>query len=258
MEGHPKTTVFGADMAVNLFGNPGGVGLMFLNDRIGYYNNLFIQGIVSQKFDLGEGKLGIGINFGLINMVLDGTKLIEKPVAGGDYHQDGDPLVPKTEVNGTGFDLGVGTYYKTKKYFAGISILHLFRPRPNFKDEFIMYLPRSFFFTAGYNYTLWEKPITLKPSFMIKKSEAVWQYELNFLVMHKERFWGGLTYRYQDAVVVMIGMELLNGLKVGYSYDISLSAVARRSDGSHEISIGYLFDLDIGKRNKRYKNVRFL
>jgi type IX secretion system PorP/SprF family membrane protein len=258
IEGHPKTTVVGADMAVNFFGNPGGVGLMFLNDRIGYYNNLFIQGFVSQKFDLGEGKLGIGINFGLINMVLDGTKLKPNPYDGGDYHQSTDPLVPAVEVNGTAFDLSIGTYYKTPKYFAGISILHLFRPKPNFKDEFSIYIPRSFFFSAGYNYSLWEKPIILKPSFMIKKSEALWQYELNFIVMHKERFWGGLTYRYQDAVVVLLGLELLNGLKFGYSYDISISAVARRSNGSHEINIGYLFDLDIGKRNNRYKNVRFL
>ena len=258
IEGYPKTTVLEADMALKFFGNTGGAGLMFLNDMIGYYNNLFITGLISQKFDLGEGKLGVGINFGLINMALDGAKLKTSTSGQDEYHQNSDPLVPAAEVTGNGFDFGTGVYYKTPKYFASISFLHLFRPEPNFKNDFNMYLPRSFFFAAGYNYSLWEKPVILKPSFLIKKSEAIWQYELNFLVMFRERFWGGLSYRYQDAVVVLLGLELLNGLRFGYSYDIAVSSVARRSSGSHEINIGFLFDLDIGKRNKKYKNVRFL
>jgi len=258
IEGYPKTSVLEIDKSMIFFGNPGALGLMFMNDRIGYYTNIFIQGIVSQRFDLGDGKIGVGISMGVINMVLDGTKLKTNPLESGKYHITTDPLVPAAEVNGTGFDMSIGTYYKSKKFHAGLSILHLFRPNPNFKDEFNIHIPRSLYLTAGYNHTFWEVPYMLKPSIMIKKSEAVWQYELNMLVLYKERFWGGLSYRYQDAVVLMAGMEMLNGIKFGYSYDISVSAVARRSDGTHEINLGYLFDLDLGKRNKRYKNVRFL
>jgi len=258
IEAYPKTSLLEIDKSMIFFGNPGALGLMFMNDRIGYYTNIFIQGIVAQRFDLGEGKIGVGINFGLVNMVLDGTKLKPNPLDGGNYHVSTDPTVPGVSVNGNGFDMGMGTFYKSNKFQAGLSILHLFKPKPNFKDEFDVYMPRSVFFTAGCNHALWEVPVVIKPSFMIKKSEAVWQYELNMLVLYKERFWGGLSYRYQDAVVVMAGLEMLNGLKVGYSYDISVSALARRSDGSHEVYIGYLFDLDFGKRNKRYKNVRFL
>ena len=257
-EGRPRTTVVEADMSLVLLGNLSGAGLMFLNNMIGCYNNIFIEGFVSQRYDLGEGKLGLGINLGIINMKSDVSKLKTSALGENDYHQPSDPLVPAAEVSGTGFDIGTGAYYKTKKYFAGISILHLFRSEPNFKNDFNMYFPRSFLFMGGYNYSLWEKPIVLKPSFMIKKSEAIWQYDLNFLVLYRERFWGGLSYRYQDAVVVMAGLELLNGLKFGYSYDIGVSSVAGKSNGSHEINIGYLFDLDIGKRNNRYKNVRFL
>ena len=259
-EGYPKLTAVSIDMALNLFGNPGGAGLMFVNDRIGYYTNLFIQGLVSQKYELGEGIIGVGANIGIINIALDGTKIITKPSAGGggDYHLDNDPEVPTTEVSGIGVDMGLGVYYKTEKYYGGLSILHFFRPNPNFKDEFNVYVPRTFYFTAGYNHSLWEVPLVLKPSFMIKKSEAIWQFEINMLFLYKGKFWGGPTYRYQDAVALLLGVELNNGIKVGYSFDIPTSVVGLRGSGTHEIFIGYLFDIDIGRKNKRYKNVRFL
>ncbi|MCL2072752.1 MAG: PorP/SprF family type IX secretion system membrane protein [Marinilabiliaceae bacterium] len=256
-EGYPKLTAVSIDMPIHISGNPGGAGLMFVNDRIGFYSNLFIQGLVSQRYDLWDGKISVGANLGIINVALDGTRLTTAPTGGGDYHFETDPLVPNTEVSGIGVDLGLGAFYRTEKYFAGISFLHLFRPSPNFKDEFNIYIPRTTYITAGYNYSLWEFPIVLKPSFMVKKSEAIWQFEINMLLLYKGRFWGGVTYRYQDAVALLLGIELNNGIKVGYSFDIPTSVVALRASGTHEVYIGYLFDIDFGKKNKRYKSVRY-
>jgi type IX secretion system PorP/SprF family membrane protein len=79
LEGAPNTTVVGADMALNIFGNPSGVGIVISNDRIGFFRDLNIQGSVSQKYELGEGLLGVGLSLGLINQVVDGTKFISHP-----------------------------------------------------------------------------------------------------------------------------------------------------------------------------------
>jgi len=260
LEGAPNTTVMGADMALNIFGNPGGVGLVISNDRIGFFRDLNIQGSVSQKYELGEGLLGVGLSFGMINQVVDGTKFISNPDIGGGsyYHQEADNLVPKTEVNGTTIDAGVGFYYKDEKYFSGFSVMHLFEPKPNFNEEFSVYIPRSFFLTFGYNYAMWEYPMVLKPSVLIKAVGPIWQYDFNMSVVYLDKMWGGISYRYQDAIVVMGGMELSSGLKVGYSYDITTSRLAKVSNGSHEIMVGYTFDLSLEKRAKRYKSVRFL
>ena len=257
IEGSPTTTFIGADMALNVLGNQGGVGLMVFSEQIGYYNNLLIQGIVSQKFDLGDGKLGIGLNFGVVNMVLDGTKFNPKPHE-NDYHVDGDLSIPTTEVSGIGFDSGIGVYYKAPKYYAGISIMHLFNPEPNFKDEFNVYMPRIVYLSAGYNHALWEVPVTLMPSFMVRKSEGIWSFDINMNVLYKEKFWGGLSYRLQEGIAAIVGLELPSGLKVGYSYDIPMGAVSFRSSGTHEVLLGYVFDISFGKRDKKYKNVRFL
>jgi hypothetical protein len=48
-----------------------------------------------------------------------------------------------------------------------------------------------------------------------------------------------------------------NGLKIGYAYDLTTSALSGYTGGSHEIYLGYSFDL--GKnRIKKYKSIRYL
>jgi len=42
-EGAPKTTVFGADVNLNLFKRESGLGLVFMNDEIGPFKNLMIS-----------------------------------------------------------------------------------------------------------------------------------------------------------------------------------------------------------------------
>ena len=193
------------------------------------------------------------------DVMVDGSKVILKPSAGGEYHQATDPLVPTSEVNGFAFDMGFGTWYSRPDYYLGFSILHLFAPKPNFKDELDVYIPRSFFLTGGYNYKFLEKPIELQPSVFLKQSSGSWQMDLNVNLMFQEKYWTGLTYRLQDAVVLFAGIELKNGIKIGYSYDITTSALSGAgSNGSHEIMVGYRFDVSTEKREKRYKSVRYL
>lgn len=258
MEGAPKTTVLGADMSIkNLFGNPGGVGLVVMNDEIGLFRNTTIEGLISQKFDVGEGTLGAGLSVSVFNQVFDGTGVVLSP-EGGEYHQSSDNYVPTTEVSGTTFDFGLGAYFKQDKFYGGISVLHLFEPEPNFKDELNVYIPRSVFITGGYNYGLWEAPVVLKPSFFLKESGGSWQLDLNIITLFRDKYWGGVSYRYQDAIVLIGGIELANGVKIGYSYDITTSILSKVSGGSHEVMLKYTFDLSLEKRVKRYKSVRFL
>ncbi|SKC21838.1 type IX secretion system membrane protein, PorP/SprF family [Alkalitalea saponilacus] len=258
LEGAPRTTVVGADMAINnFFGNPGGVGLVVMNDEIGFFRNITINGSIAQRYFVGDGRIGVGLTIGLFNQVFDGTKV--RTGTSSDYHSDEDPSIDQIEYNGTAFDSGVGVWYEDGNIYAGLSILHLFEPKPNFNEELNVYTPRSFYFTAGYSHTLYEVPVTLKPSFFLKNSSNSWQLDLNMNMIFRERYWGGLSYRIQDAVVLLGGVELQNGLKIGYSYDITTSKLSRAgSGGSHEIMVGYTFDLSLNRREKRYRSVRFL
>jgi hypothetical protein len=54
-----------------------------------------------------------------------------------------------------------------------------------------------------------------------------------------------------------MGAELRNGIKFGYAYDISTSALSRYNSGSHEVFLAYSVLLG-KKKTHKYKSVRFL
>jgi hypothetical protein len=63
---------------------------------------------------------------------------------------------------------------------------------------------------------------------------GVWYRHTNFLNPNSDQF------KFQDALILMGGIENKK-LRIGYSYDISLSTLVINSGGAHEISI--TFDL---------------
>lgn len=258
MDDAPRTTVFGGDMGMNILGSKSGVGLIVMNDVAGFANTLTVSGLVSRHYFLDESLLSIGASVGFVNSAFDGTKLVFRP-SDSNYHSETDPVVSKSKQTAITPDAGFGVSFIHPDFYAGISFLHLFAPNANFNDQLNVYIPRSFFLTAGYFYQFIENPIELRPSILVKKSGPAWQTDMNVKLYWQDRYWGGVTYRLEEAWAVMAGFELSNGIRVGYCYDISNSDLSRAgSNGTHEIMLGYSFDLSLEKRDKRYKSVRFL
>jgi type IX secretion system PorP/SprF family membrane protein len=84
------------------------------------------------------------------------------------------------------------------------------------------------------------------------------QFNITSLVRYNKKVWGGVSYRAGDAFIGIVGFELYNGLKIGYSYDFTLSDMRKNSTGSHEFMVNYCFDMNLGKSPMRYKSIRFL
>ena len=72
--------------------------------------------------------------------------------------------------------------------------------------------------------------------------------------------WVGVSYRMQDAIAPMIGYRFLKdkSLKVGYSYDLTLSKIKGYSSGTHEVMLGYCFNTKKNPKVSSYQNARFL
>ena len=67
-----------------------------------------------------------------------------------------------------------------------------------------------------------------------------------------------MGYRIRDAVIINIGVNI-KGIRFGYSYDISTSALARVTSGSHELSASYNVKMDLsGKSKNKHKSIRIL
>ncbi|MBN2167322.1 MAG: type IX secretion system membrane protein PorP/SprF [Marinilabiliaceae bacterium] len=253
VEGAPITTVFGADAEINPFGLQSGIGINFMNDQLGYFIDNSFTLSYSLRYELVNGSIGVGASFGYFNHVLDPSK--------GWIFNDGiseDPIVLESKVSSYTFDYGIGAFYKNDDYYIGLSISHLFNQELDADDNYFYYLRRTYYVTGGYKFPLRDKPIVLEPSIFIKTDGVVMQADYNINGTYKKRYWGGLSYRMQDAFIVLGGIELKSGLKVGVSYDIGLSKVANGSGGSIEVMLGYTFDLSFEKKTKHYKSVRYL
>jgi type IX secretion system PorP/SprF family membrane protein len=136
-------------------------------------------------------------------------------------------------------------------------VTHLNQPSILFEQQARTYLARQYYISAGYNITMADPLFEIQPSVLFKTDMVSYQTDMTVDLVYKKRYSAGLNYRIDDAIGILLGFELSNGLRVGYAYDITTSALSIEGNGSHEIYLGYSFDL--GKnRNKKYKSVRFL
>lgn len=256
-KGAPKTLVFSVDAAVNAFGSLGGIGLNIVSDQLGFEKNTLVTGSYAYKKPLSFGDLGVGLSLGLFNKSINGEWEIPEDELGIYTQPSSDPAIPQGEISQMAFDVGFGLYLSSNHYFLGASVSHINQASIKYADLASTYLSRHYYLMGGYNIKLPDPLFELRPSFLLKSDLGSWQLDVNANVVFDERFWGGISYRVNDAVALLMGLEMVNGLKVGYSFDLVTSAIGRYGYGSHEIFISYSVDLE-RTRSQKYKSVRFL
>jgi type IX secretion system PorP/SprF family membrane protein len=244
-EGTPKTFVLMAEMPVQKL--RGGLGLTVISDKLGFENNLTARGAYAHKLDLGSGYLNLGLDVAYMQKSLDGDWI---------YNQANDPSIPQGAVSGGTIDFGFGAYFYNENLYAGISSSHL--SEGDLKtDNVTTKLKRHYYLMAGYDYEL-NPDITLKPSLMVKSDATSTQVDINTNVQLQNKFWLGASYRLQDAIVILAGLEVTQNLKVGYAYDLTTSDIKTYSSGTHELMINYCFRVKPSVPRQFHKNVRFL
>lgn len=254
-KGAPTTTLFNISAPVSPFKIPSGVGLYVASDNIGFDKDINLTLAYSYILDLGNGKLGIGVNAGMFNMTLDPSWVIPE----GDVFTpaSGDPLIPETKESTVAFDAGLGVFYQTDKYYAGISSTHINQPSLKFSKG-VTYLSRHYYLTGGYILQLPNPSLELLPSLYAVSDGKTIQFSATSLIRYNKKAWGGVSYRPGDALVGLAGIELFNGIKIGYAYDYPISEIRKSTSGSHEFFVNYCFNISLGKSPMRYKSIRFL
>ncbi len=228
----------------------GGLGATIIQDKIAFQDNITLNLMYAYQTSLGAGDLGIGLELSLLNKSIDFSKY--------NYVDPGDAIIEngKGQQSDMIFDGGIGLYYRVpENYYLGLSILQLLESKTA-NDATATKLKRQINLIGGYEFTLPNTPeVDILPSVMIKTDGSSVQYDLSALLRFKNQFWGGVSYRYQDAIALIFGMEYRN-FNIGYSYDINTSSIG--SIGSHEIRVGYCFKIEVNKIRKVYRNTRFL
>ena len=260
MGGGGSTTVFSINTPLKSEGkNNHGLGISFVDDHFGGFTNQAYHLQYAFKKTIGQGKLSIGTELGFVSVGFSGDSVALHNINLGEYHNmTSDPAIPLTSVSGMGLDLSAGVWYSTDKWYAGASYIHLNQPKVRWNNTSEFKVSGSMFLTGGGNYKLQGTKYELKPSVLFKTDFAAWQVDLSARMEYDNKFWGGLSYRLQDAVVLMAGMNITGGLSLGYSFDVSTNKLITTNYGSHEFVLLYSFDFVSGKSAKKYKSVRFM
>ncbi len=121
---------------------------------------------------------------------------------------------------------------------------------------------RHYFLISGYRFEISDFNF-LEPSFLLKTTDKfVSQIDISLTLYLKMDYWAGISYRsggnYSLAEESLQGggsSIILNcGARIdkyvfGYAFDYTLSAIGKRTYGSHEIMVGLRF----GDNAKRYR-----
>ena len=228
----------------------GGVGLNIVKDNIAQFSNLGIQASYAYRTELGIGQIGMGMSVGMFQSGVDGGEFNPADL--------NDIAIPANSVSGSKLDLGAGIYYNTQDVYIGISSAHMTEPVVEWSDgNNLAELPlsRHYFLIAGYNYEL-SPLLSLNPSIYLKGVSGVSQLDINTNLIYNKKMWSGVSYRLDEGLVVLAGMNINEALRFGLSYDVTTSNP--NFNNTLEVMLGYSFRIDYDKPVSKYKNPRFL
>lgn len=236
-----------------------GAGVRFLNDRFGLFTNqaFYVQYAYRQKW--GKGYLGIGVDLGFISVGFKGDSVNLGDLSASDYFDQSDEVIPKGSKSGMSFDMGLGIYYSTNTWWVGGSYSHLTQPKIDWDDYSTLRLRGTMYVAGGYNFRLknyreWQ----LKPSAMLMSDFRSWDLNATLMCEYKDKYRWGLGYRIAGSVNILLGVDIVSGLQLGYSCELPTNKLMIESFGSHEIYLAYGFDILKPKRTNKYKSVRYL
>lgn len=246
VSGAPNSAILNVEANLaNLLPIPGGLGISFFHDAIGFVrqNNLTLN--YSYPVFTQYGTLGIGIGLGMINV---GMQPDWVPPT-----QSYDPSLP-VGFSKAGLDLNFGAYWKGNQgYYAGISSTHLTATRLSEKFTTETGLPgvstynsaRHYYLMGGYQ----TKPGDVGPgkldgNLLLRTELVKFSSDINARYIMQTstglEYYGGLTFRTSDAIAAMLG-GTMNNWTVGYSYDYTVNKLSSISNGTHEVVVKYCY-----------------
>ncbi len=223
----------------------GGVGLMFVNDQMAssLRNNrisaLYSYQIkVTDKFSVRAGIEGTFWQKQLNYNELTFGDMID-PVRGFVY-QTGDVFVEEGTRSGADFSAGMLGF--SEKFYIGFAAHHLAEPNESLISNNQSLLLRKYTAHMGFHLPIKAKSsiinddvTIISPNILFRRQGS--QQHINAgMYVQKGPYVLGSWYRLNDALILLFGYDL-GLLKIGYSYDLTISALSMATSGSHEISL---------------------
>ncbi|MBE6330948.1 MAG: type IX secretion system membrane protein PorP/SprF [Bacteroidales bacterium] len=255
VENAPQTFFVAVDMPFKIKKVRNGVGAMVMNDKAGLFNTTQLGLQYSYSLNLDYGRLALGLQAGMVNQGFSGGEIY---IPDGDAWDPSADGLPSSEVSAMAFDCGFGAYYEWNWLYGGMGIQHLAESEIELDEYAFTKLKRTYYFSVGCNIPVKRSLFIVQPSVLVKTTMQALQKEFTLRATYDHKFWGGISFRPKDAVVLMVGADV-GAVRLGYSYDIGISPLAKASNGSHELMVTYSYKLDLDKQKQHaHKSIRIL
>jgi type IX secretion system PorP/SprF family membrane protein len=231
----------------------GGIGLLAMSDKEGrgILSTTSVSGIYSYQLNVTRKfSIKAGAEARYLQKSIDWSKLTFGDMIderrGFIYNSAEQPY----HLKRTNVDFSAGLLGYSKKYFFGAAFHHLTQPEEGFLQvNGPARLPMKYTFHAGAVFPLDKKESSISPNILYQQQQDFQQLNLG-LYLNKGAMVGGLWYRVNDAVIVLIGFQQ-QLIKFAYSYDLTVSKLVNSTSGAHELSFAYQFECKPKKRKFR-------
>ena len=222
-----------------------GVGGYLFNDNNGIMRRT--GGQVAYAYHIPMGPTPNTLSFGLALTAYNYAINTD----GVAYDRD-DPYLNSYDRSVFITDFNFGANYTTSKYYVGFAMTNLLRGSLIFADTSSNNRSElgHFFLTGGVKIPIngeWR----LEPSAFIKSSDMMFnsiQLDLTSRVYYKDDYWAGLSYRTNDALIMMLGLKY-DKFYFAYAFDFALTDIRTQTLGTHEITLAVKF----GESARRYR-----
>ena len=184
--------------------------------------------------------LSLGLSAGFLQYRLDHTII--------NPYDDGDPVFNSPVLSSVVPTATFGAYLYADNFYASVALPQLLSSTFTVKDEYNDNslikggLTNHIFVGGGYIKDI-NDAFTIEPSLLLMlSSPAPASVELMTKLTYKDLLWTALSYRFNDAACMYIGVDIDERFYVAYAHDFVTSELSTVTSGTNEFKLGFRFN----------------
>jgi type IX secretion system PorP/SprF family membrane protein len=184
--------------------------------------------------------LSLGLSAGFLQYRLDHTII--------NPYDDGDPVFNSPVLSSVVPTATFGAYLYADNFYASVALPQLLSSTFTVKDEYNDNslieggLTNHIFVGGGYIKEI-NDAFTIEPSLLLMlSSPAPASVELMTKLTYKDLLWTALSYRFNDAACMYIGVDIDERFYVAYAHDFVTSELSTVTSGTNEFKLGFRFN----------------
>lgn len=240
VDGAPETQTLSFDTAIP--DKRVGIGFQAFNDKIGITKTTGAFATYAYRIRMETSTLAFGIQGGVTNFRANfaDVQLNTGSIPDVAFSQNVNTFLP---------NFGTGVYFNSDKFYVGLSAPHLLNNTLTNNSTIVtngliskQYL--HLFLASGYVFDIGQD-FKLKPSFLLKGVRgAPIELDVNANFWIKDVIAVGGQYRSNADVSAMFEAQVSPQIRIGYSYDRSVTRLVNYNSGSHELMLRYEFGFE--------------